>query len=130
MGRSAILVIGHFLIWIESWWREWEWGSWWVCSKFYYQINQNFEGEVQLDEDFAEPTKSKWKRPQPPYHVTSLFVNRKKEHLEKEEYKQFKEGILERIMIKGYIIVENSIMIAMLFPQSTIIENIVIIFIC
>ena len=94
------------------------------------KINQNFEGEIQLDEEFAEPTKSKWKRPQPPYHVTSLFVNRKKENLEKEEYKQFKEGILERIMIKGYIIVENFIMIAMLFPKSTIIENIVIIFIC
>ena len=63
----------------------------------------------------AEITNFGWKRPQPPYHITSLFVNRNKQNWDKEEYKKFKEGIYEQWAIKGFIMVEDYIMTSLVF---------------
>ena len=66
---------------------------------------------------------NKWQRPNPPYHITSLFVNRKKENMDKDEFKCFKEEVDEEIEIKGIVIVENFLICAIMFPTSIPIEN-------
>jgi len=66
---------------------------------------------------------NKWQRPNPPYHITSLFVNRKKENMDKDEFKYFKEEVDEEIEIKGIVIVENFLICAIMFPTSIPIEN-------
>jgi hypothetical protein len=64
-----------------------------------------------------------WKRPNPPYHITSLFVNRKKENMDKDEFKNFKEDVDEQIAIKGIVIIENYMMTAFCFPTCIPLEN-------
>ena len=65
-----------------------------------------------------------WRRPPPPYHVTSLFIKDKKD-FEKDEFMSFKENIKECIMVKGLVVVENFLMVLFLFPQSVIVENLI-----
>jgi hypothetical protein len=64
-----------------------------------------------------------WKKPNSPYHITSMFVNRKKESMDKDEFKNFKEDVDEQIAIKGIVIIENYLMAAFCFPTCVPIEN-------
>ena len=87
------------------------------------KLSQKFESLKILSDEFEDIENLGWKRPPPPYHITSLFVNRIKKNLEKEEFKKFKEGIYEQWAIKGFIIVEDYIMTSLVFPVSVPIEN-------
>lgn len=87
------------------------------------KISQNFK-DISLDaEKFKTFEDYGWKRPNPPYHITSLFVKRSPESKDKEEFKKFRENIPEKIAIKGFVYVEDYLMTAFCFPQVIPIEN-------
>ena len=87
------------------------------------KLSQKFK-EISLDaEQFKSFEEHGWKRPLPPYHITSLFVNRKAENRDKEEFKKFREDIPEQIAVKGFVLVEDYLMVAILCPQTVPVEN-------
>lgn len=51
-----------------------------------------------------------WKRPNPPYHITTLFVNGNKKVMERPEFQSFKDNIKESILVKGLVVVEDFLM--------------------
>ena len=87
------------------------------------KLSQKFENLKILANNISDISSLGWKRPQPPYHITSLFFNKTKRNWEKEEFKKFKEGIYEMCAIKGFIMVEDYIMTSLVFPVSVPIEN-------
>ena len=45
------------------------------------RLSEKYEDLFPLYDKFDQIESLKWKRPAPPYHITSFFVNRKKENL-------------------------------------------------
>lgn len=66
---------------------------------------------------------SDWRRPQPPYHITSLFMSGKSSDMQKKEFKGFKEDVYEEIAIKGVVVVEDFLICALAFPTCIPVEN-------
>lgn len=64
-----------------------------------------------------------WKRPNPPYHITSLFVNRKKESMENEAFKKFRDGVKEKVPVKAVVVVEDFLIVAICAPTSIPVDN-------
>lgn len=87
------------------------------------KLAQKFKHDNLCPDNYDSLFDNGWKRPNPPYHITSLFVNKKKENCEKEEFKQFKIGIPAQLAVKGLFVVEDYLMCAMFFPQSVPVEN-------
>jgi hypothetical protein len=87
------------------------------------KIHEVHNGVHPFYEDIDNLKDIDWIRPNPPYHITSLFVNRKKENMEKEEFKKFKEGIQEKIPIRAVVVVEDYLIVAVWAPTSIPVEN-------
>eukprot|EP00345_Euplotes_harpa_P008239 CAMPEP_0168333156 /NCGR_PEP_ID=MMETSP0213-20121227/9419_1 /TAXON_ID=151035 /ORGANISM="Euplotes harpa, Strain FSP1.4" /LENGTH=316 /DNA_ID=CAMNT_0008337385 /DNA_START=287 /DNA_END=1233 /DNA_ORIENTATION=+ len=87
------------------------------------KLSQKFPELAELYENYSKIDSLGWKMPSPPYHITSLFVNRDKKKLDQDEYLQFKEGVFEQISMKGFFLVEDFIMTSIAFPRLTRVEN-------
>jgi len=95
-----------------------------ILSKALKRVGEvaNTENASINPEIFNKFEEFKWRRPNPPYHLTSLFIT-KKGNVGKPEYDEFEEGVNEKVMIKGVVIVDDFLATAFWFPQKLLVEN-------